>query len=103
MKVRKMGMNQLIMAIWGFPEAEMCCWYQVRNAMINRRMVLGSHMPRLEKSSEGLVRAEKNTTTKPSWLFKMGTPASSTRLIADDRSEERRVGKECRSRWSPYH
>ena len=23
-------------------------------------------------------------------------------LIAD-RSEERRVGKECRSRWSPYH
>ena len=22
---------------------------------------------------------------------------------AYDRSEERRVGKECRSRWSPYH
>src|ERR1039458_6748291 len=21
----------------------------------------------------------------------------------DDRSEERRIGKECRSRWSPYH
>ena len=24
-------------------------------------------------------------------------------LITADRSEERRVGKECRSRWSPYH
>ena len=24
-------------------------------------------------------------------------------LEADGRSEERRVGKECRSRWSPYH
>ena len=24
-------------------------------------------------------------------------------LIAALRSEERRVGKECRSRWSPYH
>ena len=26
-------------------------------------------------------------------------------IIIDDeiRSEERRVGKECRSRWSPYH
>ena len=24
-------------------------------------------------------------------------------LIIVDRSEERRVGKECRSRWSPYH
>ena len=23
--------------------------------------------------------------------------------IANPRSEERRVGKECRSRWSPYH
>ena len=27
---------------------------------------------------------------------------SSTQRRAD-RSEERRVGKECRSRWSPYH
>src|SRR2546430_6000238 len=24
-------------------------------------------------------------------------------LLWQDRSEERRVGKECRSRWSPYH
>jgi len=24
-------------------------------------------------------------------------------VTTDDRSEERRVGKECRSRWSPYH
>ena len=23
--------------------------------------------------------------------------------VGGDRSEERRVGKECRSRWSPYH
>ena len=28
-------------------------------------------------------------------------PGLSGRL--DVRSEERRVGKECRSRWSPYH
>ena len=24
-------------------------------------------------------------------------------MTRGDRSEERRVGKECRSRWSPYH
>ena len=24
-------------------------------------------------------------------------------LLSKSRSEERRVGKECRSRWSPYH
>ena len=31
-------------------------------------------------------------------------PLSSVyKKISDLRSEERRVGKECRSRWSPYH
>ena len=26
-----------------------------------------------------------------------------SKLVIKERSEERRVGKECRSRWSPYH
>ena len=26
-----------------------------------------------------------------------------TEFTREERSEERRVGKECRSRWSPYH
>ena len=25
------------------------------------------------------------------------------KAVCPERSEERRVGKECRSRWSPYH
>ena len=29
--------------------------------------------------------------------------ATSAEEISEIRSEERRVGKECRSRWSPYH
>src|SRR5258708_36159415 len=44
------------------------------------------------------------------WVRGMGFgPASGDRAAADElraasrRSEERRVGKECRSRWSPYH
>ena len=46
------------------------------------------------------------------WLTSMGVPeeiaaADACRiehcLSAESRSEERRVGKECRSRWSPYH
>ena len=31
------------------------------------------------------------------------TPAPDTPRSFACRSEERRVGKECRSRWSPYH
>ena len=29
--------------------------------------------------------------------------ASLATILGSSRSEERRVGKECRSRWSPYH
>ena len=35
---------------------------------------------------------------------KQGDMEAREQLIAGNlRSEERRVGKECRSRWSPYH
>src|SRR5256885_10352282 len=30
-------------------------------------------------------------------------PDQSPQCLQTSRSEERRVGKECRSRWSPYH
>src|SRR5256886_15420998 len=40
-------------------------------------------------------------STARGWL---GTaPTVVVSLEVADRSEERRVGKECRSRWSPYH
>ena len=32
-----------------------------------------------------------------------GQPSVNHAVTANNRSEERRVGKECRSRWSPYH
>src|SRR2546422_10310109 len=38
----------------------------------------------------------QRTPSKPSRL-------QQSRHFGDRRSEERRVGKECRSRWSPYH
>ena len=31
------------------------------------------------------------------------TAVDNTEATVEARSEERRVGKECRSRWSPYH
>src|SRR3989475_2744997 len=36
-------------------------------------------------------------------LQELAAPPLSFSLNASRRSEERRVGKECRSRWSPYH
>ena len=51
--------------------------------------------------SNSLLREEHLTDKKCNELCKMFEHASD----ADNspRSEERRVGKECRSRWSPYH
>ena len=42
------------------------------------------------------------------YKLNFGVPLPEIKQIAtthkpDSRSEERRVGKECRSRWSPYH
>ena len=45
----------------------------------------------------GCALAGKNVAL----LFKKGS--TRTRCAFLTRSEERRVGKECRSRWSPYH
>ena len=39
---------------------------------------------------------------KKDGYYKKGT-ITFYKINKDDRSEERRVGKECRSRWSPYH
>src|SRR2546430_5154329 len=39
----------------------------------------------------------------PERVLQFGTGMLLRALCAASRSEERRVGKECRSRWSPYH
>ena len=43
------------------------------------------------------------TVAKNSGADAICTGVTESRPHAHRRSEERRVGKECRSRWSPYH
>ena len=49
---------------------------------------LGAARVELTQGTRVVTLAEKEYRSRPPWAF---------------RSEERRVGKECRSRWSPYH
>ena len=44
-----------------------------------------------------------NGATSVVWNFVLKISALATFAVGKLRSEERRVGKECRSRWSPYH
>src|SRR3712207_9586481 len=49
-----------------------------------------------------LQRAHKNTVVV-ALAAKLARVAGAVLRSGRGRSEERRVGKECRSRWSPYH
>ena len=76
----------------------------------------GSHMPRsnwarapqllsLRVWSLCSTPREAATVRGPRTAMKSGprSPQLEKALAQKRRSEERRVGKECRSRWSPYH
>ena len=55
----------------------------------------------LEFAQERLTRSMYDFYATPAELIKV--EENTATIFLDDRSEERRVGKECRSRWSPYH
>ena len=61
--------------------------------------VIGGRPPRLIDSKASLVRE----AAKRAGVRLGGAAGGAGGALADLRSEERRVGKECRSRWSPYH
>src|SRR3712207_5647115 len=48
------------------------------------------------------VESEANSVAEIAWLAHR-LPEPEHHQLQEDRSEERRVGNECRSRWSPYH
>ena len=47
--------------------------------------------------------AQMNMVEWSSDSQELGKKPSKIEFVKKFRSEERRVGKECRSRWSPYH
>ena len=49
------------------------------------------------------ILVERNRVKGVEYETKKGIKNIETNKVICARSEERRVGKECRSRWSPYH
>src|SRR3712207_7623201 len=58
----------------------------------------GTVMPYGDRRLHGVCCAEKGT-----FRFAVRARGRAGHASIPARSEERRVGKECRSRWSPYH
>ena len=85
--------------------ADLQIWHDSGNSFINdagtgslKIQVGGSD--RVVTNSDGIVVTGVTTSTGG---FNIGIASG---VFSDEklpRSEERRVGKECRSRWSPYH
>src|SRR5256886_11189750 len=59
--------------------------------------------PRVQVHGPGFSKILLGDDMVDHWQDYIGVIADSVFLNSGRRSEERRVGKECRSRWSPYH
>src|SRR5256885_16757465 len=99
----------------------MGAWASASSAVTNMRAaaMMTTIMKKTSCSSEEVERRdfrasgeERQDAGRPSTLVRNPGPDRVAALLhaghqgagrARPRSEERRVGKECRSRWSPYH
>ena len=60
----------------------------------------------IDQSAKKIIETAKKTGAQVSGPVPLPTKkevVTILRAVHKYRSEERRVGKECRSRWSPYH
>src|SRR3712207_7512273 len=95
------------------PQARLFVWDRVRELQDGGvTVVLTTH-----DMDEAAALTDRVGIMDHGKLLALDTPAALTRSLpgsatldidvetadGDSRSEERRVGKECRSRWSPYH
>ena len=70
---------------------------------IHKKIKPGSGIGSSAASAAGAVFAINELLGKPFSKQELIYFAMQGEKLASGRSEERRVGKECRSRWSPYH
>src|SRR3989449_11339435 len=73
----------------------------VHRAYLERQGV--THVLLAGNQADGKEELERLLATYPGWLgIVRRWPDGAAIFVVHRRSEERRVGKECRSRWSPY-
>ena len=87
-----------IEVVYGLPDKQVLEKMNVQNGCTAREAVCQSGLDE--------IFSELDLQTAPLGIF--GKSVKDEMLFRDKnrittRSEERRVGKECRSRWSPYH
>src|SRR2546427_11161714 len=92
----------LILMVRGHPAEAIIHFQRVRPPNVQTRFSLIRAFLQARRTAEGLKAATELSAKNKDDVqlhFTLGVLLASER----QRSEERRVGKECRSRWSPYH
>ena len=84
--------------IFGLP------WTFTKYILTKEKLLVETGILNKDQEEIRLYRIMDMTLRRSLWqrLFGLGTIHCCT-ADKSSRSEERRVGKECRSRWSPYH
>src|SRR2546429_4403542 len=67
---------------------------------VGRTPAVGAAVVTSHRGAGHVAYVEKVNDDGSVWISEMNSYGQASMT---DRSEERRVGKECRSRWSPYH
>src|SRR3712207_9380165 len=80
----------------GLDENDWDGWKKLTDAVGDRVQLVGDD---LFVTNSKFLKKGIDTRTANAILVKVNQIGS----LSETRSEERRVGKECRSRWSPYH
>ena len=75
----------------------------MENKKTNVLILFGGTSPEHEVSRNSAASVVENIDREKYEIFTIGITKVGEWLLTLTRSEERRVGKECRSRWSPYH
>ena len=93
-----------VMAIFILADAAVCI--PNFNGLTSGVRIAGDIINAIGFASCGILMLKNNRSEKNTVLYIILSVLSgsiSPIMITAARSEERRVGKECRSRWSPYH
>ena len=75
--------------------------FKVFNALYNGASLTQSQAEK--RFGVGNLAAEASRIRQSGYAVYSNTRKAGNGVQVTERSEERRVGKECRSRWSPYH
>ena len=81
-------------------------WGQAPDLTTNEKLAILKAQNAILRAQDALQKTPQyqQYMTAQAELQKVANEAYASRKIKfEDRSEERRIGKECRSRWSPYH